>query len=296
MQCYETSKQIKDIQFFDRKDSDGKIIYWGWYSISELRGQIPANNVAYGIRLRCMNIQIGDERTTRNFFIAEGDKRFAQYFFGELHVETPLLMPDARRDYLRECEYRSKFEEMVRNDFTTLKDLCNEASNIRGIIKNITKAEEGQKTIEKKRETSSFLSQKEIEDDDAKYERFKKNKEKAQQQLEKKKRETEQSGSPLGFIYGTLPTPLPTTHNFTKSPAENSDATSQFPTSVADDGSGVTEERQSPRLRTDNEIYKKFGVKEKNVINAVYNAIYNAIADEDMREGLIKKIEKELTK
>ena len=51
-----------------------------------------------------------------------------------------------------------------------------------------------------------------------------------------------------------------------------------------------------PKLRTDNAIYKKFGVKEKNVINAVYNAIYNAIADEDMREGLIKKIEKELTK
>ena len=205
-------------------------------------------------------------------------------------------MPDARRDYLRECEYRSTFEGMVRNDFTTLQDLCNEASNIRGIIKNITKADEGQKTIEKKRETSSFLSQKEIEDDDAKYERFKKNKEKAQQQLEKKKRETEQSGSPLGFIYGTLPTTLPTTKNSTKSPAENSDVTLLFPTSVADDGPGVTEESQSPRLRTDNDIYKKFGVKEKNVINAVYNAIYNAIADEDMREGLIKKIEKELTK
>ena len=153
-----------------------------------------------------------------------------------------------------------------------------------------------EKTIEKKRETSSFLSQKEIEDDDAKYERFKKNKEKAQQQLEKKKRETEQSGSPLGFIYGTLPTTLPTTKNSTKSPAENSDVTLLFPTSVADDGPGVTEESQSPRLRTDNDIYKKFGVKEKSVINAVYNAIYNAIADEDMREGLIKKIEKELTK
>ena len=287
---------IKDIKIFDRRNNDGKIIYWGWYSISELRGQIPANNVAYGIRLRCKNIQVGDERTTRNFFLAEGDKRFAQYFFGELHVETPLLMPDARRDYLRECEYRSTFEGMVRSDFTTLKDLCNEASNIRGIIKNITKAEEGQKTIEKKRETSSFLSQKEIEDDDAKYERFRKNKEKAQQQLEKKKQETEQNGSPLGFIYGTLPAPQPTTQTLPQPPIGTSDDTTQFPTSVADDCSGIPEENQRPKLRTDNDMYKKFGVKEKNVINAVYNAIYNAIADEDMREGLIKKIEKELTK
>lgn len=285
---------IQDIKIFDRKDSEGKLIYWGWYSISELRGQIPANNVAYGIRLRCKNIQVGDERTSRNFFVAEGDKRFAQYFFGELHVETSLLMPDARRDYLRECEYRSTFEGMVRTDFITLKDLCNEASNIRGIIRNITKAEEGQKTIEKKRESSSFLSQKEIEDDDAKFERFKKNKEKALQQFEKKKQETEQNGSPLGFIYGTLPTSEPPAQPQVTPPIGTSDGDSDGSTIVAEDTSVPVDDQ--PKLRTDNAIYKKFGVKEKNVINAVYNAIYNAIADEDMREGLIKKIEKELTK
>ena len=287
---------IQDIKIFDRKNTNGDIIYWGWYSISELRGQIPANNVAYGIRLRCKNIQVGDERTARNFFVAEGDKRFAQYFFGELHVETPLLMPDARRDYLRECDYRSKFEVMVRNDFTALKDLCNEASNIRGIIKNITKADAGQKTIEKKRETSSFLSQKEIEDDDAKFERFKKNKEKALRQFEKKKQETAQSGSPLGFIYGTLPMPATTNLSDTPTPTETSKDDTQSPTFVANGQTGSATDEQQPKLRTDNVLYEKFGDKEKNVINAIYNAIYNAIADEDMREGLIKKIEKELTK
>lgn len=287
---------IKDIKIFDRKNSDGEIIYWGWYSISELRGQIPANNVAYGIRLRCKNIQVGDERTTRNFFVAEGDKRFSQYFFGELHVETPLLLPDARRDYLRKCDYRSTFEEMVRSDFGTLKDLCNEASNIRGIIKNITKAEEGQKTIERKRETRSFLSQKEIEDDDAKFERFKKNKEKALQQFEKRKLETEQSGSPLGFIYGTLPTPEPTIPAAIATPIGTAEDGTQYPTSVVDDPTDSVVDEQQPKLRTDSALYKKFGVKEKKVINAIYNAIYNAIADENMREGLIKKIEKELTK
>lgn len=287
---------IQDIKIFDRKDSDDKIIYWGWYTISELRGQIPANNVAYGIRLRCKNIQIGDERTSRNFFVAEGDKRFAQYFFGELHVETPFLMPDARRDYLRECEYRSTFEGMVRSDFTKLKDLCNEASNIRGIIKNITKAEEGQKTIEKKRETSSFLSQKEIKDDDAKFERFKKNKEKALQQFEKKKQETEQSGSPLGFIYGTLPTPASTVSSDSPTHIGTADGETQSPTVAAGNPTNSTANDLQPKLRTDNVLYKKFGIKEKNVINAVYNAIYNAIADEVIRERLIKQIEKELTK
>ncbi len=287
---------IKDIKLFDRKDTDGKLLYWGWYSISELRGQIPANNVAYGIRLRCKNIQIGDERTCRNFFLAEGDKRFSQYFFGELHVETPNLMPDARRDYLRECEYRSIFEDMVRADFSTLKDLCNEASNIRGIIKKINDAYKGAQDIDKKRQIGSFLSQKEIEDDNEKYDRLMEKKQKAMRQLEKKKQETNQSNSPLGFIYGSIsettsqqPSDMPGLSFSDKTISENS-------ISVHENETTQTTENLSPKLRTDSIIYKRFGVKEKNIINAVYNAIYNAIADEAMREGLIKKIEKELTK
>ena len=50
------------------------------------------------------------------------------------------------------------------------------------------------------------------------------------------------------------------------------------------------------KLRTDNDIYKKFTNKEKLLINTIYNTIYNAFPDEGMRESLIKKIERELTK
>ena len=53
---------------------------------------------------------------------------------------------------------------------------------------------------------------------------------------------------------------------------------------------------QEPRLRTDGAIYRKFDQKEKNIINAVYVSIGNAIVNENMREGVILMIEKELTK
>lgn len=288
---------IKDVKIFDKRNSDGNLIYWGWYSISELPGQIPSYNVAYGIRLRCKNIQIGDERTCRNFFLAEGDKRFSQYFFGELHVVTTQLMPDARRDYLRKCEYRDTFENLVRQDFLELKNLCTEASGIRGIIKSITDNDKKKKDIEKKRETGSFISETEIQKSNEDYERFRKNKEKALKQLERKKQETDNSGSPLGFIYNTLPTSVSTS----ETPKAETSFASEEPTSTG--LAGVSEPIESPKpdndipkLRTDGDIYKKFGVKEKKVINAVYNAIYNAIVDDNMREGLIKQIEKELTK
>lgn len=49
-------------------------------------------------------------------------------------------------------------------------------------------------------------------------------------------------------------------------------------------------------LRTDREIYAKYGIKEKNVINIVYGAVYEAIADEQIRDSLINRIEAALTK
>lgn len=280
---------IKAIKFLKRCDDDGNIIYWGWYSISELPGQIPSSNYAYGIRLRCKNIQLGDESTTKIFFVAEGDKRFAQWFYGELFVETPLLVPDARRDYLRECEYRATFERMVRDDFTVLKDLCNEASSVRGILRELQKANDGQKNIEKKREKGTFLSPKEKDDSDQKFLQFKENKEKALKKFERKKAEMKQKDSPLTFIYDSIDTEQSGNTTINPIQTNNMGGESVYPAMVSD-------VPVASELRTDKEIYNKFGQKEKEVINAVYNAIYNAIADEDMREGLIKKIEKELTK
>lgn len=280
---------IKAIKFLKRCDDDGNIIYWGWYSISELPGQIPSSNYAYGIRLRCKNIQLGDESTTKTFFLAEGDKRFAQWFYGELFVETPLLVPDARRDYLRECEYRATFERMVRDDFTVLKDLCNEASSVRGILRELQKANDGQRNIANKREKGVFLSPKEKDDSDQKFQQFQENKEKALKKFEKKKNEMKQKDSPLTFIYDSLDTEQSGNTTINPIQTNNMGGESVYPAMVSD-------VPVASGLRTDKEIYNKFGQKEKEVINAVYNAIYNAIADEDMREGLIKKIEKELTK
>ncbi len=276
---------IKDIVFFDKKGNEGKLVYWGWYSISELRGQIPMHNIAYGIRLRCKNIQVGDERTCRNFFSAEGDKRFSQWFYGEVFVETKELMPDARRDYLRECEYRSIFENYIKKDFKVLKDLCNEASRIRGAQKEIKRAVQEQGKIEKKKQTG-FLSPEDQQKSEQKFEEFKQKKEKAQQQLIKLQNENKQKESPLSFIFdnellGTQTSLVQPVVNQTKVPVQVVNAPpAEYKT----------------KLRTDNDIYLKFSSKEKLLINTIYNIIYNAFADEDMRESLIKKIERELTK
>lgn len=285
---------IKDIKLFEKCDDNGNLIYWGWYSISESRGQIPANNVAYGIRLRCKNIQIGDERTCRNFFLKETDKRFSQYFYGELHVETPQLMPDARRDYLRECDYRSTFEKMVIKDFDALKSLCNDASTIRSLERKIRNAEREMREIQDKKASGLFLSPQEIEENREDYNRFKKQRDKSVQKYEKKRQELEENGSPLNSALDKTPSHEFDDHN----PLSlNRNLFTQETMNSPDDKCSENEPDESlPKLRTDNAIYSRFDSKEKKIINIVYNAIYNSIAEKNLREKLILKIEKELTK
>lgn len=276
---------IQDIVFLNKKDNDGKLIYWGWYSKSEFRGQIPMYNVAYGMRLRCKNIQIGDERTCRNFFSSEGDKRFSQWFYGEIFVESKELMPDARRDYLRECEYRSVFENYVKKDFSDLKELCNKASDIRGAQEKIRKAEQEQDKIKKKKQTG-FLSSEEQRKSEQKFEEFKQKKEKEQQKLIRLQNEDKQKGAPLAFMFDKE---LLGAHASSVQPIVNQ---IKEHTQVVK----APQVEYKTKLRTDNEIYQKFSSKEKHLINTIYNAIYNAFADEGMRESLIRKIERELTK
>lgn len=280
---------IKDIMFFDKRDNEGNLIYWGWYSISELRGQIPMYNVAYGMRLRCKNIQVGDERTCRNFFSAEGDKRFSQWFYGEVFVETKELMPDARRDYLRECEFRSIFENYIKIHFLVLKELCKEASDIRGAQKDIKKAVQEQNKIEKKKQTG-YLSSEDQKRSEQKFEEFKQKKEKAQQKLVKLQNDNKEKKSPLGFIFDNdlLGSSTPSIQ-----PVENQE---NEPAQTLATSSIEYKPEKGVNLRTDNVIYHRFTRKEKLLINTIYNTIYNAFADEDMRESLIKKIERELTK
>lgn len=289
---------VKDIQFFSKKNQDDNMVYWGWYSISELRGQIPSENLAYGMRLRCKNIQVGDERTCRNFFAAEGDKRFSQYFYGELHVEAPELVPDARRDYIRESDYRPDFENWVREDFKVLKELCNDASKMRSARDDYDKALEKQEKLEKKKVTG-YIAPAEREKDEKDFEQFKKNKEAAEQKIEKLQRKMEEKNSPLRLIYSNADSILPKTVPAATPQESTAYKQQEHPYAhTADKETFPASSSEVPRclLRTDRESYRKFDEKEKNIINVVYAAIYNAIVDENMRDSLILKIEKELMK
>ena len=271
---------IIDVKFLLAKDDNGSIIYWGWYSISTLKGQMKPKNIARGIRLRKENIQIGDEEICKKFFTKTEDQRFSFYYFGEIHALSKGLIPNSRRDYFAESKECVEFEQKIRQDFLKLKELCYDAQKLRSSTSTIAKTEELRATIQNK-EKNGYTSQKEREDLQHRLEEQEKKAEQAQRQLDSVKNKISSKDSPLKTVLDQFE--VPTSKKEKKQVQKYSEKES-------------LNNENKIRYRTDKPIYSRYSRNEKKLIGKIYTAIGNAIADECLREALISNIEDQITK
>ena len=280
MSIFDQSGQIDDtvtgIEFWYEENTNGQPMYWGWYSISSLKGILNKTNKARNLRLRCENIQLGDE-TTCYRFMPSGDKaRFVRYFFGEIHVlPTSKLVPDSHRDYLRVDDGLKEFENSVEAHLLELEALCYGASDARKADKTIKQSDEKVVQIQKRIQkgvTSPTQQQKLTEE----LEKLKAERAKAQRKLTQIHQTWQTSGNPLINMFSPVGIQLPT-----QQPQPLPQATPQ-PTFI--------------KLRTDDKRYNKFQQKEKDLILAIYNVIEQTLNNEKERDALIDKIEHEITK
>ena len=271
---------ITDIDFLMAKDSSGSIIYWGWYSISTLKGQMKPKNIARGIRLRKENIQIGDEEICKKFFTKTEDQRFSFYYFGEIHALSKGLIPNSRRDYFAESKECVEFEQKIRQDFLKLKELCYDAQKLRSSTSTIAKTEELRATIQNK-EKNGYTSQKEREDLQHRLEEQEKKAEQAQRQLDSVKNKISSQDSPLKTVLDQFK--VPTLEK------EKEQVIKVFEKELPNKENKI-------RYRTDKPIYSRYSKSEKKLIGKIYTAIGNAIADERLREALISNIEDQITR
>lgn len=273
---------IIDVKFLMAEDDDGTIIYWGWYSISTLKGQMKPKNLARGIRLRKENIQIGDEEICKKFFAKTEDQRFSFYYFGEIHALSKGLIPNSRRDYFGESKECLDFEKKIRQDFLKLKELCYDAQRLRSSTSTIAKGDELRATIQDK-EKNGYTSQKERDDLQRRLEEQEKKEEHAQRQLTNVKAKISSKDSPLKTVLDQFE--MPTLTN------EEEQAQKDFGKATP----GNFKDSKT-RYRTDKPIYSRYSKSEKKLIGKIYTAIGNAIADERLREVLISNIEDQITK
>ncbi len=102
--------EIIDVETFIIK-LKGKIVAVGWYGIrKDLLGAIARGSGDSGIRVRSGNIMIGDAHILDSCF---REPRFNSYTVGEVHVDSPDLVPNSRRDDFVDNETKTLFYNSI---------------------------------------------------------------------------------------------------------------------------------------------------------------------------------------
>ena len=279
-----TAGNVYQVNYFNRKSASGEPLFWGWFSMTSLEGQIPSANLARGIRLRSANIQIGDSEICKKFFTSTSDQRFSFYFFGELHALNSKLIPNSRRDYFEDNDICKEFENAVKEEFLKLKKDCYEVSNLKTCYKKISSTEKIRKEIEEK-DKKGFTNKEEQEELYKKFEEQKERDKKTIKELNAQLAKIKVSGSPVASLVDRIKENynLGTTSAQSSSPAP-------FPKPEPLPASS------KPKFRTDGKAYSKMSKAERKLVGKIYSVISKVFPDEGMRNSLIDKIEEEITK
>ena len=138
LQVIGTGDDILGIDVFHLKDEDEELA-WGWYAVTPFSKEIPEKiNDEYepnrGIRLRKNNIQIGDEKLLDRFF---QEARGNHYFYGEVHVVSPEIMPDSTRQGLATTHEAIRLYELLRNKFSEMRQIYYMASDLKRAVRDL---------------------------------------------------------------------------------------------------------------------------------------------------------------
>lgn len=273
--------KITGVEFWYEEDSEGIPMYWGWYAISGLKGVISITNNARNIRLRCENIQLGNEEACLRF-LPNDKQKFVRWFFGEIHViSSNKLLPNSQRDYLREDVALKEFEDSVQENFLKLEKLCYLASNLRSEEKIVNQANKKEEEIRNKRK-KGFNSKEEEKKLEAEFRDWLQKKEASVKKLQKMQRQMEETNSPLLPIFNPLGITNPQNYVL----PEKSNATPN----------NNKVEQKNSNLRVDKPIYNKFQPKEKELITKIYSIIADTLPNNSLCDAIIERIETEITK
>ncbi len=128
-------ENIKDVDVFDFKNRNGEKIALGWYAKTNYLAAVSKTTLMRGVRIRKGNIEVGDEYYLQDYFT---ETRFASWHIGELHILSPNIKENARRDGF---EQSSDFELLLEKCNILcrhLSNLCRAFSKERSTVQSIS--------------------------------------------------------------------------------------------------------------------------------------------------------------
>ncbi|GAA4339729.1 ATP-binding protein [Flaviaesturariibacter amylovorans] len=258
--------QVIDLVFFKSFAKDGKLLYWGWHSLSEKNQSLNQVNYMRGFRLRKSNIQVGDEYSLLKL---HRDRRFHFYFFGEVYGVHPGLIPNSRRDYFIENDIEQEFENSLRGYFhVDVYRLCYMASEINSSVKKLQELREFEKVFQEK-SALGFTDRSEHQEYKERFERKKEEALKAKSKIEKLERD-DSGAEPIKKILKRVVQPGKTSEvDLVMLPLDNA----------------------KPKFRTDN--LTSLSKEERKFLSRIFTIIRNVL-DKQTAENVIQKIEEEI--
>lgn len=106
-------ERVGKARFF-KIENDGELLAWGWYSMTVSAKQFIGSVPFRKIRLRQLNMAVGDETYFDNFYDKDAD---SSYFVGEIFAVHKDIEPTTGREGLTDNEYKKLFEHQVKSKF-----------------------------------------------------------------------------------------------------------------------------------------------------------------------------------
>ncbi|MDF7812857.1 ATP-binding protein [Hymenobacter sp. YC55] len=260
--------EIKDVYFFQQNDNKGKLLFWGWRSISDIQNAyLKPVNYSRGLRLRKNNIQIGDEYIFAELF---PESRFALHIVGEVHALHPSLVPNGRRDDFEDSVLYNEFKNKLKPVCATIKKLSYDVSNIINAKRKIEDAKQAEADLELTR-LKGLISDEQDEVEVKALETKKLIAEGAKKEIQKyEKIAAANTDEPLTKVFTIL---VPK-----DSEDKNSSSVAKIEKKVSD----------KPIYRVDG--LSKLNKSERKIVSQVFEVV-NKVLAKDLAENLIQKIE-----
>lgn len=129
---------------------DGDVAAATWILHHDYRGALPSNSLVDGWRLRCGDIQVGDNTLLQSLF---PESRFNGWCVAETHVLDPRILPNGRRDHFEPNSYYFDLTNHLTPHARDIAQRCRSSSIARNLVRSIeeglTDCQQNLRVIEK---------------------------------------------------------------------------------------------------------------------------------------------------
>ncbi len=105
-----------------------------WILHHDYRGALPSNSLVEGWRLRCGDIQVGDNSLLQTLF---PESRFNGWCVAETHVLDPRILPNGRRDHFEQNAYYFDLINHLAPHARDIAQRCRTSSISRNLVRSI---------------------------------------------------------------------------------------------------------------------------------------------------------------